>query len=107
MSPTVLGVLAALIVMASFALRGEKKIRFVNLVGCVFLALYGASLKPVNLILVLMGAATAVVHCVQFWSMYKESRAAKAVAKAEARAEKAEGKAPKDEVETKKEDVTF
>lgn len=93
MSATVFGVIAAFILFASFALRGEKKIRLVNLVGCVFLALYGVKMEGHNLILILLGSATAILHCVQFWSMWKESKSAKAVAKAEARAAEAEAKA--------------
>lgn len=93
MSATLLGVIAAFILFASFALRGEKKIRLVNLVGCVFLALYGVKMEGHNMILILLGAATAILHCVQFWSMWKENQSAKAVAKAEARAAEAESKA--------------
>ena len=34
MNVTAFGVVAAVILLASFVLRGEKKIRIVNLVGC-------------------------------------------------------------------------
>lgn len=97
MSATVYGVIAALIIFVSFALRGEKKIRLVNLVGCVFLVLYGATMEKPNIILLLLGAATAVMHCVQFWAMWKEAKSAKAVAKAEARAAEVESRSNAEE----------
>lgn len=86
MSANALGVIAAVVLLASFVLRGEKKIRAVNLVGCVFLILWGAKMSPANIILVLLGVATILIHCVQFWNMFKEARGRRAVAKAEARA---------------------
>ena len=46
MNVTAFGVVAAVILLASFVLRGEKKIRIVNLVGCVFLAIYAIKLYP-------------------------------------------------------------
>lgn len=107
MSAKVLGVLAALIILASYALRGEKKIRIVNLVGCVFLMLYGVKREGHDLILLFLGAAAVLVHCVQFWSMWKEAKSAKAVAKAEARAAEAESKVKQSEGMNKKEDVTL
>lgn len=97
MSATFFGILAAFIILASFALRGEKKIRLVNLVGCVFLVLYGVKHEPHDLILILLGAAVVLVHCIQFWSMWKEAKSAKAVAKAEARAAEAEIKVKQSE----------
>lgn len=100
MSSTAFGVIAAVLLLASFVLRGEKKIRTVNLVGCVFLVLYAVSLHPegntdfatVRIVLLLLGVATALVHCVQFWHMWAEYRSHKAIAKAEARAKMAEAK---------------
>ena len=100
MSVTAFGVLAAVILLASFVLRGEKKIRLVNLVGCVFLLLVAIILHPegnanfavASIILLLLGVATVFVHCVHFWHDWKESRSKKEVAKAEARATKAEAK---------------
>lgn len=92
MSATAIGVIAAVILLASFVLRGEKKIRLVNLVGCVFLALWGIKMEPANVVLILLGVATAFVHCAQFWSMWKEAKSQKAVAKAEARAAEAEAR---------------
>ena len=100
MSVTAFGVVAAVILLASCVLRGEKKIRLVNLVGCVFLVLFAINLHPegnanfasARIILLLMGVATTFVHCVHFWHDWKESRAKKEVAKAEARAAKAEAK---------------
>ena len=100
MSVTAFGVVAAVIILASFVLRGEKKIRLVNLIGCVFLVLFAINLHPegnanfasARIILLLLGVATVFVHCVQFWHMWKESKSEKAVARAEARAAKAEAK---------------
>ena len=100
MSSTAFGVIAAVVLLASFVLRGEKKIRLVNLIGCVFLVLFGIKLHPVDnadfaaarIIIILLGVATILVHCVQFWHYWQESRSAKAVAKAEARAAEAEAK---------------
>ena len=100
MSVTAFGVLAAVILLASFVLRGESRIRLVNLVGCVFLVLFAINLHPegnvtfvtARIILLLLGVATIFVHCVQLWHTWKESRSQKAVAKAEARAAEAEKK---------------
>ena len=100
MSVTAFGVVAAVILLASFVLRGEKKIRMVNLVGCVFLVLFAINLHPdgnanfasARIILLLLGVATIFVHGVHFWHDWKEMRSKKEVAKAEARAAKAEAK---------------
>ena len=100
MSVTAFGVVAAVILLASFVLRGETKIRLVNLVGCVFLVLFAINLHPegnatfasARIILLLLGVATVAVHCVQLWHSWKESRSKKAVAKAEERAAKAEAR---------------
>ena len=96
MNVTAFGVVAAVILLASFVLRGEKKIRIINMVGCVFLAIYAIKLYPecnsASIILLLLGVATAFVHGVHLWHDWKESRSQKKVAKAEARAAKAEAK---------------
>ena len=96
MSVTAFGVVAAVVLLASFVLRGETKIRIVNLVGCVFLSLFAIYLYPesntASVILLLLGVATTFVHCVHLWHDWKESRSKKKVAKAEARAAKAEAK---------------
>ena len=98
MSVTAFGVVAAVILLASFVLRGEMKIRIVNMVGCIFLVLFAMNLHPdgnadfasARIILLLLGVATLFVHGVHFWHDWKESRAKKEVARAEARAAKAE-----------------
>ena len=87
---TVFGLIAAILILVSFVLRGEKKIRLVNLVGSVFLAIYGV-MKP-DILIIFLSVAVVLVHCVQFWSMYKEARAKRALEKAEARANDAENK---------------
>ncbi|MBQ0159868.1 MAG: hypothetical protein KBT28_04505 [Bacteroidales bacterium] len=92
MSATAIGVVAVVIILASFVLRGEKKIRLVNLVGSIFLVVYAIKLSPVNLPLFFLGVGTVLVHGIQFWWMYKESKSARALAQAEARAEAAEAK---------------
>lgn len=107
MSANVFGILAALIILASFVLRGEKKIRLVNLVGCVFLVLYGVKHEPVDLILIFLGAIAVLIHCAQFWAMWKEAKSAKAVAKAEARAAEAENKMKLTEEKKIKQDDTL
>jgi len=93
MSANALGVIAAIILLASFVLRGEKKIRIVNLVGCVFLILWAIKMDPTNYILVLLGVMTVLIHCVQFWNMMREAKSKRQLAKAEAKAADAEVKA--------------
>lgn len=90
MNPTVMGTIAAIIILASFVLRGEKKIRLVNLIGFVFLAIYSVTKEETDFILLFLSVAVVLVHGVQFWSMFKEARTARALAKAEARADEAE-----------------
>lgn len=92
MSATAIGVVAAVIILASFVLRGEKKIRLVNLVGSVLLVVYAIKLSPVNLILLFLGVGTVLVHGIQFWSMYEKNKTERALAKAEERAAAAEAK---------------
>jgi uncharacterized membrane protein len=97
MSVLTFGVIAAVILLASFVLRGEKKIRMANMVGCVFLVLFAIKMhaeeiNTARVILVLLGVATVFVHVVHFWHDWKESRAKKEVARAEERAAKAEAK---------------
>ena len=93
MSANALGVISAVILLASFVLRGEKKIRLVNLIGCVFLVLWAVRSNPTNFILVFMGVAIILVHLIQFWHMMKEAKANRQLAKAEAKAADAEAKA--------------
>ncbi len=93
MSANALGVIAAIVLLVSFILRGEKKIRLVNLIGCVFLILWAVKSTPTNYILVFMGAAIILVHCAQFWQMMKEAKSKRDLAKAEAKAADAEAKA--------------
>ena len=93
MSANALGVIAAVILLASFVLRGEKNIRLVNLVGCVFLVLWAVRSNPTNFILVFMGIAIILVHLVQFWHMIKEAKSKRELAKAEAKVADAEAKA--------------
>lgn len=93
MSANALGVIAAVILLASFVLRGEKNIRLVNLVGCVFLVLWAVRSNPTNFILVFMGIAIILVHLVQFWHMIKEAKSKRDLAKAEAKVADAEAKA--------------
>jgi len=92
MSANALGVIAAVILLASFVLRGEKKIRLVNLVGCVFLILWAIKSNPTNYILVFMGVAIILVHIIQFWHMMKEAKSKRELAKAEAKVADAEAK---------------
>ena len=105
MSTDIIGFIGALSILASFALRGEKKIRLTSLVGYVFLAWYGFKCNPHNFILIFLGVAAVLINCVQFWNMWKESRSAKAVAKAEARAAEAEEKLKKDNDNVTKNDI--
>ncbi len=93
MSVNALGVIAAVVLLASFVLRGEKKIRLVNLVGCVFLVLWAAQSKPANLILIFMGVAIILVHLIHFWHMMKEAKTERALAKAQDQVAKAQAKA--------------
>lgn len=88
-----MGVVAAVVLLASFVLRGEKKIRLVNLVGCVFLVLWAVRLEPANLILIFLGVATILVHLIHFWHMIKEAKTERALAKAQDQVEQAQAKA--------------
>lgn len=99
MDSTVFGLIAAILILVSFVLRGEKKIRLVNLIGSVFFAIYGITKEKPDYLIIFLSVAVVLVHCVQFWSMYKESRAKRALEKAEARAQVAENKLKEQENE--------
>lgn len=88
---SLLGYIATGITLFSFVLRGEKKIRAVNLVGALFFVVYGF-MKEGMLPFALLNAGIVAVHIWQFWRMAKEAKAEKALAKAEARAAEAEAK---------------
>ena len=88
METEVIGLIAAVIIFASFVLKGETKIRIVNLIGSIVFVVYGFMLP--NFLLAFMGIAIVLVHCVHFWHRIKEKRSAKALSKAEDRAMKAE-----------------
>lgn len=90
MEPEVVGLIAAVIIFASFVLKGETKIRIVNLIGSVVFVAYGFMIS--NFVLAFMGIAIVLVHCVHFWHRMKERKAAKALSKAEDRAMQAEAK---------------
>ena len=59
MSWEIVGTLASLIVLISFVLEGEKKIRIVNIIGCVFFIVYGFKVQAYSVIF-LNGALLAV-----------------------------------------------
>lgn len=44
----VLGILASCFVLASFVLRGEKKIRLVNIIGATAFVVYGALINSIS-----------------------------------------------------------
>lgn len=88
---SLLGYIATGITLFSFVLRGEKKIRAVNLVGALFFVVYGF-MKEGMLPFALLNAGIVAVHIWQFWRMAKDAKAEKALARAEARAAEAEAK---------------
>lgn len=87
---TIIGYIATTITLFSFVLRGEKKIRIVNLIGALTFVVYGFMKGDVPIALLNIGIVA--VHIWQFWRMAKEAKAEKTLAKAEARAAKAEAK---------------
>ena len=90
MNISILGYLATVIVLISFILRGEIKIRIVNLIGAIVFVIYGIMLP--DLPVVLLNGCLIAVHIWQFWRMRKESKTAKALAEAETRVAEAEAK---------------
>lgn len=87
---TLLGYLATAITLFSFVLRGEKKIRIVNLIGALVFVVYGFLKGDIPIALLNIGIVA--VHIWTFWRMAKDAKAEKALAKAEARAAEAEAK---------------
>lgn len=90
MSAETVGTLAAIVIFASFVLRGEMKIRLVNLLGSALFVWYGYLIG--NYVLLFMGVAIVLVHLYQFWYRIKESHSARQMAKVEKRAATAEAK---------------
>lgn len=88
---TIIGYLATVITLFSFVLRGEKKIRIVNLIGAILFAVYGFT-KGGMLPFALLNVAIVIVHVWTFWRIAKDARTERALAKAEARAAEAEAK---------------
>lgn len=88
MNPEILGFLASFIVLASFILRGEKKIRLVNILGALCFVVYGLMIHSWSV--AFMNAALVLVHLFQFWNMAKDARHKKALAKASGKAAKIE-----------------
>ncbi len=97
MSPDIVGTIAAIVIFASFVLRGETQIRLVNLVGSVLFVWYGYSIG--NHLFMFMSVAIILVHCYQIWYRIKESRSAKKIAKAEQRAANAEAKVDEQKIQ--------
>lgn len=96
MAPEVVGTIAAIVILASFVLRGEMKIRLLNAVGFVFFVWYSFMIS--NFVMAFMGVAVVLVHCVQVWHMIKESRAKRALNREKERAAMAEAKVGEQEV---------
>ncbi|MBR3725432.1 MAG: hypothetical protein IKN11_08620 [Bacteroidales bacterium] len=97
MAPEVVGTIAAIVILVSFVLRGEMKIRLLNMVGFVFFVWYSFMIS--NFVLGFMGVAVVLVHCVQVWHMIKESRTKRALEKEKERAATAEAKVGEQEVQ--------
>ncbi len=59
----IIGVLASALVLVSFLMKGERKIRFINIVGCVIFVIYGIMISSVSV--TLMNVALTLVHIVK------------------------------------------
>ncbi len=59
----IIGVLASGLVLVSFLMKGERKIRFINIVGCVIFVIYGIMISSVSV--TLMNVALTLVHIVK------------------------------------------
>lgn len=64
-----LGLLAAALVLVSFLMKDETKIRIVNIFGCLVFVVYGFFIKSASVWA--MNAAVCVVHIVRLTKSFK------------------------------------
>lgn len=57
------GILAGTLVLISFLMKGERQIRFINIIGCVIFVVYGIMISSVSVVLLNVGLT--LVHIVK------------------------------------------
>lgn len=57
------GILAGTLVLISFLMKGERQIRFINIIGCVIFVVYGIMINSVSVVLLNVGLT--LVHIVK------------------------------------------
>lgn len=65
-----IGVIASLIVSVSFFMNGERRIRYVNLIGSIVFAIYGFLMGSISI--VFLNALSIIVNTVKIYKLNKE-----------------------------------
>ena len=56
----IIGILAGCLVLLSFTIKEQKKIRLVNLLGCIMFIIYGIFKDSISIIF--LNSATLIIH---------------------------------------------
>lgn len=55
-----LGILSSVLVLISFTFKEQKKIRIINMIGCIMFVIYGILIKSLSI--VFLNLCTFIVH---------------------------------------------
>lgn len=66
----IIGLIASVLVAASFFMNGEKSIRAVNMIGAAVFVIYGALIGSISV--VFLNALSIIVNLVKIYKMKKE-----------------------------------
>lgn len=68
----IIGLAASCLVLISFLLKGEKKIRFVNSIGCIVFIIYGILINALSVWL--LNIITLIVQIVKVIQLSKQEK---------------------------------
>jgi hypothetical protein len=68
-----IGYLASLMVLISFTMKNVKKLRIVNMIGCILFILYGFFMPSIRIGLPII-IANAAIFCVNLYYLLKNNK---------------------------------
>ncbi|MDY4788898.1 MAG: YgjV family protein [Bacilli bacterium] len=68
----IIGLVATLLVLISFSLNGERKIRMVNVIGASFFVVYGILINSLSTWV--LNSFLIIIHATKLYKTYKKER---------------------------------
>lgn len=67
-----IGILAGIFVLLSFISKEQKKIRCINIIGCLLFITYGILIKSISI--VFLNVSTLTTHIIYFYKEFKNGK---------------------------------